>query len=356
MNGALSALAIGSLVFVLVPIGFLFVRVAGGAFKNRRWTKIDRGILTAGILLLSILFLRPHQHVYQALDSSAFRHMARAFEAGRGLQDPDPAFAYLPREIRPWVMLDPFCFEHGERPTRDRSFQLDGLDDAGTRPFFYPMLSLNMAALSELSRGRLRDYFIPLLSLLFWIAMSIVAGGRAGWRGILFTLALVVASPLPVWLGRGCYLESVSAVLLGLAILSWISLDADESPPVAAFWAVGLAVTYHPIMILPALPLGVALLFSCRHRRAGWAGVGFGILGIAPLFAMTEWICAPYGALRAGSLKAAILHNAYIRPAFVLVVLLAVGLLSVLFWIRSGRWNPRIPRNDRGRAAGDGAR
>ena len=186
------------------------------------------------------------------------------------------------------------------------------------------------------------DYFVPVVSLSFWAAFLCLLGGRAGWRGIVLAVALAAASPLPAWLGRGCHLEAVAAPLLGLAALHWFARPAGEAPYPAAFFAVGLAVSYHPIMVLPALPIGAGLFATCARRRERWAGVGAGLLGIAPLFAMTAWICAPYGELRWSAIRDALFRNPFIRPAAALLgfLLAAFGIAVALG--RRRNWRARI--------------
>ncbi len=257
-----------SALLVLTPGALLFARTVAAASRRGRWSAADRVAGAVCGALLAVLFLRPHQHAFEALDPAAFRRMADAFARGRGFHDRDEALSELPAELRRWTLMHTAGFAAGERVTRDRAFQLDDLENPTTRPYFYPLLPLNLAFFRAARPGAAMDYFIPAFSLLFWTALLAHAGGRGGWRGILLAFALAVGSPLPAWLARGAHLEAMSATLLGLAALDWLAREPEESPSGAACFATGLAVSYHPIMILIALPLGLAMLCSCRGGRA----------------------------------------------------------------------------------------
>lgn len=343
MRAEIWVLSVASLALALAPLARLLSIAVRDARRARRWSAADRAAWIAGVALLALLFLRPHEDVFQALDASAFRHMARAFLAGRGFHDRDTAFETLPPELRPWMLMHARAFETGQRATRDRSFQIDALDRPVTRPYFYPLLPLNMAAFDAGSGGRLMDFFVPVVSLVFWSAFLCLLGGRAGWRGIVLAVALVLASPLPAWLGRGCHLEAIAAPLLGLAALHWFARSDGESPDLMAFFAVGLAVSYHPIMVLPALPIGVGLLATCTRPRERWAGFAASALGIAPLFAMTIWICAPYGALRWTAIRSALFENPFIRPGAALMGVVLAGFVIAAALGRRWNWRARIP-------------
>ncbi len=337
MRAEIWVLSAASLALVLAPIVRLLYRIARAVLGARRWSAADRAALAAGLALLALALFRPHRDVFQALDASAFRNMARAFIAGRGFHDRDMAFEALPPELRPWVLMDARAFETGERATRDRSFQIDAPDRPITRPYFYPLLALNLAGLGAGNGGRWMDYFVPAVSFAFWAAFLLVLGGRAGGPGVVLGVALAAASPLPAWLGRGCHLEAVAAALLGLATLHWLARPSGGGPPSMAGFAVGLAVSYHPIMILPAVPIGIGLLASCENRRERCRLTCAGLLGVAPLFAMTAWICAPYGGLQWSAIRNAVFHNPFIRPAAALLAL-CVAALGAGLALRPMRW------------------
>jgi len=268
--------AFASLAFLLIPVACLFGFVLRRALRERQWSRGDVLALGACAILLAALFLRPHEHVFQALDSSAFRHMASSFLEGRGFHDVDEALVLLPPEARPWVLQDHNELFRGNRITRDRSFQIEFMDAGVTRPFFYPLLPLSMAGWDLLIPGDAMDYLMPCLFLSLVLSVLVFAGKGAGWRGILLATGLWIASPLPAWLGRGCYLETVSAVLLGLAVLSWFTARKPGGVSIFAFWALGLSVTYHPVMLLLALPVGAGRETGKRREPAPAGMIRFG--------------------------------------------------------------------------------
>ena len=85
-------------------------------------------------LVLAALFMRPHEHTFQGLDSSALRLMAGALEGGRPLRSTDATLREAPIEVRGNLL---FRLPHpGERMTRDRAFEVLSLETGETRPFF----------------------------------------------------------------------------------------------------------------------------------------------------------------------------------------------------------------------------
>lgn len=336
-------LALISFALLAFPVAALAYFVARKSFANRSWTRAD--ILALGIsgCFMILLFMRPHEHVYQALDSSAFRHMARAFLEGRSFHDVDQALLDLPEELRLWVLQSPEEYLRGNRFTRDRSFQILAIDEPVTQPFFYPLLPLSMVGLDRWVPGVSMDYLTPLIFLIFALSILCFAAGRGGCPAMLLAVGLLIGSPLPAWLGRGCYLESIAAALVGLALLGWFQAEATRRTPPVVFMALGLAVAYHPVMMLFVLPLGGCMLVSLNSMRRTLACLAAGLFGMAPLILMNEWICAPYGALRPDALRHTLIANASIRPAAFIALLMGGGML-VLAPLRGWLRSLRIPK------------
>lgn len=343
MRPEIWAAGVATLLATATPVIRLLVGLWRHSFAARRWSPADRVALAVAAVVLAALFLRPHRDTFQALDCSAFRNMARAFIAGRGFHDRDAALEELPLELRRWTLMHSGAFEGGERPTRDRSFQLDSLETPTTRPYFYPLLPLAMAAIGAVGGIAAGDFFVPIVSLAFWFGMALFMGAGAGWRGVLLSAALALASPLPAWLGRGAHLEAVSAALLGVAALHWFSLPAGKPANPASFFAVGLAVSYHPLMILPALPIGLGLLTTCGVRRERATAAIAGLIGVVPLFVLTAAVCAPYGALNWPAIRGALVHNPFIRPAAVVFALLMAAVAVALSVRSPAEWWARLP-------------
>ncbi len=330
MNRLVWFSALLSSVCLLLPLLYLLYFIARKAIGEREWSKAQVYVLAACAVMLGSLYLRPHQYVYQGLDTAAYRNMARAFVAGRSFHDVDQAFLEVPKEVRPWILLYPGHYFAGNRFTRDSSFQITSFDDGETMPFFYPLLPLNMAASEILMPFGSLDYPAPFAFLCLSLALVLYAGAKAGIWGMLLGVAVMIASPIPLWIGRGSYPEAVAAALIGLALVSWLLIKKERLPLIACCFSLGLAVSYHPLMLLPVFPLCVILLLSSGNIRNFVFGAVAALAGLAPIVLLTEWVCAPYGVLRPDAVRGAIIGNASVRPAFILsVVFLCVILLSV---------------------------
>lgn len=324
LAGAVLTAVVRMLVRVVSAVGN--VRKADG--RRRYWGE-QMGVFVLGALM-AFSVLRPHEHVLQGLDSSALRLMALAIEGGRPLSSVDSVMQSAPPMVRPWLLLKPD--EQGRR-TRDRSYEVD-LDSAETKPFFYPLLPLCAAGWDAVVPGKAVDYFVPVIALLFCLAVLVTGDGVAGILGSVAATALLIASPLPAWLFRGFYLETMSAVLLGLAALSFVLRGRDSDPTsVWEFFAVGLAVSFHPVMAVPAVPLVACMLFFSTAtfwkllvRAAAFAG------GVLPVIVLTLFVVSPYGELSWNSIGHSLRHSSSIKPAVVFACAFgapAVALLTI---------------------------
>jgi hypothetical protein len=116
-------------------------------------------------------------------------------------------------------------------------------------------------------------------------------------------MALLLGSPPPVWLFRGYYVESVGMVLIGLALLSWLIQPAGRALSWPACFALGLAVSFHPVLLVLALPLFVVAVIGSPGTFGHLAGSAlFFAAGIGPLLLMNAFICQPYGSFGIQSL------------------------------------------------------
>ena len=62
-----------------------------------------------------------------------------------------------------------------------------------------------------------------------------------------------------------------------------------------AGWALGLAIGYHPTLVMLALPVGVVLIIESSNWKSAATLAGGALAGILPFWALTRWVCHPYG-------------------------------------------------------------
>lgn len=235
------------------------------------------------------LFARPHDDTFTGLDNMAYRDMAGAFLAGRSFHATDTVLREVPVALREAFLFQP---REGHRPTRDRVFQLTGPNLEQTVPFFLPLVPLAAAAPAPLLPP---ESFLPSLGSL-WLAVMLTAGFCAGgaW-GLAAAVVLVLGSAWPAWFLRGFHVEAVGAVLVSCVLAAAGTRPLRNAIlPVAGF-ALGLAVSCHPLLLVIALPTGLALALE-QHRPGTIVRLCAGALaGLFPFWAMTRWICRPYG-------------------------------------------------------------
>ena len=301
MQPYILVLALLSLTVVLLPVGILgtelFRRFPIGPGGSRG---ADLAALLVSVACCAVLLFRPHADTYTALDHSAYRLMAMAFAEGRGFHDTDTVLKSLPYEQRNGVMLLPTM---NERNTRDRSFLVRSLDSCETEPFFYPLLPLSALGFDCLVPGHASDYWVPCLGFIFSVCFIWIGWVYGRWPGLALGIALLLGTPLPVWLFRGYYVESVGAILIGMALLSWLTRPSGSPAALTACFALGLAVSFHPVMVVVALPLCAFFLLGAapgfRHLLTG--ALAFAA-GVVPLLLMNAFICQPYGSFGLASL------------------------------------------------------
>ena len=297
-------------------------------------------VLFVAVFFFALFLFRPHEETFQGLDGSAYRLMAEAMMNGRPFQGVDSVLLEIPEDLRAYVLLNP---QEQGRLTRDRSFEIASLKTGNTKPFFYPLLPLCMNGLDNLLPGNARDLFVPLLGFVFAFAI-LLSGIRIGGviPGTLVSLMLLTGSPLIVWLLRGAYLETISGILISMALIPWIvSTTKPLKLSCIQFFAMGLAVSFHPVMIVLALPLsGIMIIEGADSFKRLFLFTGSFLVGLMPIFLLTLFIATPYGEMSLGNLKHTLIYSSSIRPTIAAVVLL--GMMIVVLQVGKKWLLPRI--------------
>lgn len=279
------------------------------------------------LLGLACLFLRPHGDTFTALDPSGYRLMSYAFSQGRGLHETDQALLELPLEIRNSVLLVPY---DSSRNTRDRSFRTISMKTADTEPFFYPLVPLLSSTLEKVVPGLGRDYLMPVFGMVFCYVLLRLGRCAGGSWGMAAALVFCLGSPLPLWLFRGFNLAAAGAAFLGLSVLVWWRMPHRLF--VIGLFA-GLAALLHPVYIVLG-PLWIAFILLLtdvpkKDAITGVLGVGVGVLA---LFAMTQWMAAPYGTFDISKIiedvKISRIHQLILVGAFCSALALICGVFS----------------------------
>jgi hypothetical protein len=272
----------------LVALGAWIWPVLVARWHSLRWgARLGLGglwLVCAGFLLGN-----PHDDSFTGLDNMAYRHLTHAFLEGRGFHDRDAVLAEVPGTLR-----ENFLFHRGprERPTRDCAFQLSSRQSAETQPFFMPGLSLAAAGVDPVLAP---ERLVPLAGAL-WLALMLAAGFCAGggW-GVVAAGALLLGTAWPAWFLRGFYPEGVGAMLISGVIASASIRPLRGAMAAVAGFALGLAVTCHPTLVVLAVPIAWVLMLEQRDAQI-WFCVAAGMLaGWLPLWAVTRWVCQPYG-------------------------------------------------------------
>lgn len=298
---------------------------------------VMRVSVVLGAVVTAVFILRPHDDSFAGLDNSGYRLMARAFQAGRPMHSVDRLLLEAPRELRNKFMLAPTM---DERNTRDRSFLVKSLDTGETEPFFYPFLPLAALGFDSVVPGDALDYFVPVIGLLFVVMCLAVGAACGGAWGLLVAVALLAGSPLPAWLFRGFYVESVASILTSLSLLCWLTRPENGKVSLFVYLAAGLAISLHPAMMVVSLPLLVIFTMTPEERTGDvFAGLfAFGA-GVAVMAAMTEFVCAPYATLKPSSIQVSFMASASQRITLAcaagLLALLVVGIVAKPFLVKA---------------------
>ena len=235
------------------------------------------------------LFFFPHDDRFTGLDDMTYRNLAHSFLEGRGFHDPDAVLAEVPEGLR-----ENFLLHRGPagRPTRDRSFQLSDWRAVETTPFFMPTLSLAAAGLEP---ALAPERFVPLVGAL-WLALVLAVGWCAGggW-GLLATAALALGTAWPAWFFRGFYAEGVGAALVAGVVAAASVRPLRGRMAAVAGIALGLAVSYHPTLVVLSGPVALGLMLERNDRKTASVVAAGMLAGVFPFWALTRWVCRPYG-------------------------------------------------------------
>lgn len=289
---------------------------------------VPRGAARISFFLLwiafAVLLLRPHQDAFIGVDTSCYRHMTHALSGGRPLHAVDEVLLEAPEPIRRAFLLMP---DMRWRNSRDRSFELMSVRTGETQPFFYPLLPLAASGFDALLPGRAADYLLPLLALGFVASFLLAGVARGGCWGLFAGAALLLGSPFPAWFFRGYFPEVLGAILIAGVLLQVLLRDRGDPLPPSSLLPLGLAVSLHPLLVILALPTYLFAAAASAYPRRRWvAGLAWLLAGTVPLWAMTEWICQPYGRL----LDVEILwRNIQVSGEHRMVMLPALGLAVV---------------------------
>ncbi len=290
--------------------------------------------LVVVVCIWTAFVFRPHGDTFMALDTSGYRLMAFAFAEGRGFHEEDRMLLDAPSEARQALMYLPLMTQ---RNTRDISFQVYSLNEPRTAPFYYPLVPILAAGLERLVPHRGLDLLMPLFGLLFFLSLMAV-----GWRsgrafGVALAFVLAIGSPLPLWLFRGFYVEAAGAACMTAAIALWYVAPLAIRYRAGAGLLLGLAVSFHPVYMVIAVPLVTAMALDADSRL----GASMALLlafaaGFSVLLGMTEWICAPYGALSVKNMifnfHASATHRLALMFGLGAVVIFLVGLSTRPWW------------------------
>ena len=283
----------------------------------------------------------PHEDVFTGLDNMTYPLMAHAFLDGRGFHDPDTVLAEVPERLREDFLIHRATWG---RPTRDRVFQLSGWHAIQTEPFFLPALPLAAAGLEPLLGP---ERFVPLIGAL-WLALVLAAGFCAGGGlGVWVVVVMVLGTAWPAWFLRGFYAEAVGAVLVTGVVASSSVRPLRRGMMCVAGFALGLAITYHPTLLVLSVPivLGLALELGEWKPTALLLG-GFGV-GLVPCWAVNRYVCQPYGNItnweQIRRLAAVEPGNRAMAVAVGLLVLVLACALCSGFSKTARTWPARIP-------------
>jgi len=258
-----------------------------------RWGQATRlskfSLLAIGVAGSAFLILLPHDDSFSGLDTMTYRQMSHAFLDGRGFQDPDTVLAGVPKEMR-----EDFLLHRGPvgRPTRDRVFELADWQSVENQPFFMPTLPLAAAGQEPVLAA---ERFVPLMGALA-LALILAAGFCAsGCWGAFVAGALILGTAWPAWFLRGFYAEGVGALLIAGVVATASIRPIRGGLAVWTGLALGLAVAYHPTLVVFSVPVALGLMLERRDwKQVASLAVGM-MLGLLALWCLTRWVCQPYG-------------------------------------------------------------
>lgn len=269
-------------VLLFLPLSSLLIRLASGSSTGMKCSLVL--VFASSLWFFSV---RHHQDLYRGLDTTMYANIAKAFRAGVPAIRIDEAFAAIPVEASDAFLYKKHPAGPTHRKSHDKAFFIYG--DGVSRPWFLIMYPLVASTMPD-------GFFVPLLGAL-WLSLLFAACCRGhAAAGIGVFLAIVFATPYPLWFFRGEYAEVAGSVLLASTLLSH-SLRPLKRPAEFAVVAflLGLATAFHRSVFLLALPI-VLLLFAeagmPRNRMA--VVLGFSV-GLMILVLETRFVSGPRG-------------------------------------------------------------
>jgi hypothetical protein len=261
--------------------------------RSRSW--LARTLLLISLSGAAILLLRPHEDTFTGLDVSGYRLMAGALAEGHALKGVDQTLLDVPLQIRNQFLYFPHMMW---RNSRDISFQVVSLERARTQPYFYPLLPLYEIGFDMAIPGHVRDYGLPVLGWLFFATCLTVGCALGGIAGLCVAIVLLVGSPVLTWFFRGYFPEAAGVVLIGLVLLAWSLTVRGRITRLLMYLGLGLAVSFHPLLIVLSLPALLIIVLSTGENRGGmFAGILVFTVGVLPLVLVTQYVSQPYGDL-----------------------------------------------------------
>lgn len=272
-----------SFIAILLPLcSLLWIAAKAAASK--------KGILSlifAGAAVIALVFiLPPHEDIFTGIDNSAYRLMAESFTEGRPIVGHDTSAEIVPKYLRLYLRYRPLSHL---RATRDIVFHVGQKpEDTFTRPFFMPLLPMAAAGSGITSR-------FPILLGAFWTVLLFLSlKAKLKFPAALaVSLALIFATPFPLWFCRGYFADAAAAFIACAPLLTGEHKSTGNF--IISGFLLGLSVSIHPISILITAPIYIYLILSDHHIKNGVALTLSTVAGIIPLVLITKYICQPYG-------------------------------------------------------------
>ena len=253
-------------------------------------------ILLAAGLLAAALFvpaLRSGRVLFSGLDESAYGMLELSVLRGEPLVLHDDALETVPPDVRP----DLFYRTGSTRPTRDlcRKLEPDGLS---SRPFFHPVLAWQRARLPGLP-AVLSVCLALLLARVVLRGTAAALPRRAGpVAAAAVAFAVLFLLPWGLRFAPGPFAEGPATLFVAFALAFAFAFGGPGAPASASFvpgLCLGLAVSFHPILVAWTIPVGL----FCVLRNGTWRGTAALVLGAAvgavPLVWTMAFVAAPYG-------------------------------------------------------------
>lgn len=251
--------------------------------------KLKKAVILLIAAIAMFICLRPHEDIYTGLDNSAYRLMAEAFDSGRNLTGTDTVAATIPEKLRLYFRYK-HTGEHHLRPTRDQIFQTGvAASDISTTPFFMPFLPLAASVISA-------KYFPVLIGVLWFLLLAVSAIRINGKYGLATAAALTFATPWPFWFSRGFFPDAAGAFIASSVLIHAATCKRQNTvSALCSGLLLGISVSTHPTSALVAAVIFIYIIISDTRLKIWGLTILSLIIGIFPFWAITRYICHPYG-------------------------------------------------------------